>query len=119
MLVIQPTAAQSRTTALALFVVAAVTAGMIAVQWAPIEGPWLVPLSVAYFLFNFGYGFSVVWGSLRTKGARLGSGAVLLNVLAMLLSSFSVIWTALSACAVIAALFGAHLLLKDATIKAP
>ena len=89
---------------------------MIAAQWVDaFDGPWLMPLAVAYFLFNFGYVVSVVKGSLQTKGAPLGMGAVLL--LAMLLSSFTAIWTALSACAVVVALVGAYLLFKDASIK--
>ena len=109
MLVIEPSAAQHRPAALALVIIAALTAGMIAAEWVDLfDGPWLVPLAVAYCLFNFGYVFSVVKGrSLQTKGARLGMGAVLLNVLAMFLSSFTAIWTALSACAVVVALVGA------------
>jgi hypothetical protein len=115
MLMIKPNAAQHRTAALALVIIAAFTAGMIAAQWVdPFDGPWLVPLVIAYFLFNFGYVFSVVKGSLQTIGARLGLGAVLLNVLAMFLSSFAAIWTALSACAVVVALVGAYLLFKEA-----
>lgn len=118
MLVIKPNTTQHRTAALALVIIAAFTAGIIAVQWVDsFDGPWLVPLAVAYLLFNFGYVFAVVKGGLQTKGARLGMGAVLLNVLAMFVSDFAVIWTALSACAVLVALIGACLLFKDTSIK--
>ena len=115
MLAIKPNGAQHRAAALALVIIAASTAGMIAAQRVdPFDGPWLVPLAIAYFLFNFGYVSSVVKGRLQTKGTRLGLAAVLLNVLAMFLSSFTTIWTALSACAVVVALVGAYLLFTEA-----
>jgi hypothetical protein len=78
-----------------------------------LDGPLLLPTVAAYFLFNFGYVFAVLKGRLRTNGARLGLGAVCLNLLAMLLSSFTTLWTALSICAVCAALIGAFKLFNE------
>jgi len=118
MMAIHPTAMQNRSAGLALAALAAFTAAVVVIQWTDtLDGPWLLPLVVAYFQFNLGYLFSVVKGSFLTKGARLGFGAVLLNLLALLamsLSGFAAIWTALSVCALLASLLGAYLLFQDA-----
>jgi hypothetical protein len=74
--------------------------------------------TVAHFVFNFGYVFAVVRGRLQTKGARIGLGAVLLNVLAMFLGSFATVWAVLSLCAVMTALVGSILLFRDASSAA-
>jgi len=103
--VIEPNAGQYRAAALALVLVAALTGAMIAIQWVnSITGPLLLPVAVAYFLFNGGYVFAVVKDQLQTRGAKIGLAAVMLNFAAMLLSDFPTIWTALSICAVVTAL---------------
>jgi hypothetical protein len=115
MLAIEPNATQHRNAALALIIVAALTATMLAVQWvASFDGPLLLPVTMAYFVFNFGYIVGAIRGRLYSKGARLGSVAALLNLLAMLLGDFPVVWTALSLCAVVAALIASVLLFADA-----
>jgi hypothetical protein len=92
---------------------------MIAVTWVDsLDGPLLLPLVVAYFLFNVGFVFAAVIGGLQTKGGRLGAAAVSLNFAAMLLSDVTVIWTALSAGAALGAVVAAYLLLNDARASA-
>ena len=110
-----PSAVQIRAAAFGLIIIAVVTAGMIAFATnETLDGPLLLPTVTAYFLFNFGYVFAVLKGRLWTNGARLGLGAVCLNFLAMLLSSSTAVWTALSLCAVGSALIGAFTLFKEA-----
>jgi hypothetical protein len=110
---------QYRAAAFGLAIIAVLTAGMVAFAMnEALGGPLLLPAVAAYFLFNFGYVFAVLKGRLRTNGARLGLGAVCLNFLAMLLSSFTAVWTALSLCAVGSALIGAFTLLKEAKCAA-
>ena len=92
---------------------------MIAVAWVDsLDGPLLLPLAVAYFLFNAGFVFAAVKGGLQTKGGRLGAAAISLNFAAMLLADVTVIWTALSAGAALAAVVAAYLLLNDARTSA-
>jgi hypothetical protein len=115
MVAIEPNATQHRNAALALIIVATLTAAMVAVQWvASLDGPLLLPLTVAYFVFNFGYIVGAVRARLQSKAARLGHVAVLLNLLAMLLGNFPAVWTALSLCAVVAALTASALPFGDA-----
>ena len=112
---IEPSAQQYRAGAAALILVATLTAAMIAVAWVDtLDGPLLLPLVLAYFLFNFGFVFAAVKGGLQTRGGRLGASAVSLNFAAMLLSDITAIWTALSAGAALASLLAAYMLLKDA-----
>ena len=119
MLLIEPSTQQYRAAAAALVLIATLTAAMIAVTWVDaLDGPLLLPLVVAYFLFNAGFVFAAVKGGLRTKGGRLGAAAVSLNFAAMLLSDFTPIWTALSAGAALASLVAAYMLLKDAKASA-
>jgi predicted small integral membrane protein len=115
MQMVQPSAEQYRAAGFTLVFMAVFTAAMIAVAWVGIlDGPLLLPLVVAYFLFNFGFVVAAVKGHLQTKGARLGITAVLLNFAAMLLSGFDTLWTALSVGAVVVALVAAYRLFKDA-----
>lgn len=119
MLPIEPSAQQYRAGAAALVLIATLTAAMIAVEWVDaLDGPLLLPLVVAYFLFNSGFLFAAVKGGLRTKGGRLGAAAVSLNFAAMLLSDITPIWTALSAGAALASLVAAIMLSKDAKVSA-
>ena len=112
---VEPSAQQYRAGAAALFIIAMLTAAMIAVTWAKgFTGPLLLPLMVAYFLFNAGFVFVAVKAGLQTRGARLGHAAVLLNIGAMLSSDFTPVWTALSAAAALGSLVAAYMLLKDA-----
>ncbi len=114
MLMIEPNAGQHRAAAFALFLVAALTAAVMAVQWVDsLTGPWLIPVVAAYFLFNGGYVFVMMRGRLQTRGAKIGLAAVLLNFAAMLLNNWPALWTALSVGAVLAALVGAFALLND------
>ena len=115
MLAIEPNAKQHKSAALALFIVAALTVALVAGQWVPsFDGPLLLPLTVAYLVFNFGYIVGAITARLYSRGARLGHVAVLLNVAAMLLGSFPFAWTTLSLCAVAVALVASVLLLTDA-----
>ena len=119
MQLVKPSAEQYRAAGFALVLMAAFTVAMIAVRWVgTFDGPLLLPLLVAYFLFNFGFVFAAVKGRLQTKPARLGFTAVLLNFGAMLLSDFDMIWTALSAGAVVVAVVAAYMLFKDARASA-
>jgi len=115
MQMIEPNATQHRAAAVALIIVAALTAAMVVGQWVSrFSGPLLLTVVVAYFLFNFGFIFAIVKGRLQTKGARLGLVAVLINVLAMFLASLPVIWTIMSLSAFIAALIASFMIFKDA-----
>jgi len=119
MLPIEPSAHQYRAGAVALVIVALLTVSMIASAWVEsLDGPLLLPLVVAYFLFNVGFVFAAVKGGLQTKGGRLGAVAISLNFAAMLLSDVTAIWTVLSAGAAMAALVAAYLLLNDARSSA-
>lgn len=119
MLLIEPSAQQYRAGAASLVIIATLTAAMIAVVWVEtLDEPLLLPLSVAYLLFNAGFVFAAVKGGLQTNGARLGAAAASLNIAAMFLSDFMVLWTALSAGAGLAALVAAYLLMKDAKASA-
>ena len=112
---IEPNSNQHRTAAYALVLVAVLTTAVIAVQWVDsLTGRWLLPVIVAYFLFNGGYVFAVIKGRLQSRGAKIGLTAVLLNFAAMLLNTWPAIWTALSVSAVLAALIGGFVLLNDA-----
>lgn len=118
MIFVEPSAQQYRAAAAALVIIATLTACIIAVAWVDtLDGPLLLPLIVAYFLFNAGFVVAAVKGGLQTKGGRLGAAAVSLNFVAMLVSDVTAIWTALSAGAVLGSLVAAYMLLKDA--KAP
>ena len=120
MQLIERTAQQYRAGAIALLVIATLTAAMIAGAWAgPLDGPLLLPLIGAYFLFNAGFVIAAVKGGLQTNGGRLGVVAVSLNFAAMLLSDSTPIWTALSVCAALASLVAAAMLFKDAKASAP
>lgn len=115
MLPIRPNARQYRAGAAALVIVALLTMTMIAVAWVGGLGrPLLLPLVVAYFLFNAGVVFALIKGGLRTKGGRLGAAAILLNLGAMLSSDVTIYWTGLSAIAALAALVAAFLLFNEA-----
>ncbi len=115
MQMVEPNAQQYRAAGFALVLIAAFTAAMIAFAWIDtFDGPLLLPIMVAYFLFNFGFVFAAVKGRLQTKAARLGFTAVLLNIAAMLLSDFETMWTALSAGAVVVAVVAAYMIFKDA-----
>lgn len=113
--VIDPNAQQYRAAGIALILVAAFTVTMIAFErvqsW---DGPLLLPLVGAYFLFNFGFVFAAVKAGLQTKAARLGLIAVLVNFVAMLLSHFQVAWTVLSTGSVLLAIIAACMLFKEA-----
>jgi hypothetical protein len=107
-----------RMRALALVIIGVLTAGMVIGEWA---APWrsvLLPLVVAYFLFNFGFVATIVRPGSLTKATRLGTGAVLLNFVAMFLSRWDVIWAAVSTAAIVVAFAAAFLLLKEAAAQA-
>jgi hypothetical protein len=115
MVLIEPSAQQHRAAAFALVVIAILTGVMIAAVWVDLPvGPYMLPLALAYVLFNFG--FVGVWarGSLKTKGARLGITAVLLNFAAMLLNGFQLVWSALSGAALVVAVIAGYMLFTDA-----
>jgi hypothetical protein len=115
----EPSAQQYRAGAAALVIVALLTVAMIVVaREDSLDGPLLLPLVMAYFLFNAGFVFAAIKGGLQTKGGRLGAAAVSLNLAAILLSEVSVVWTALSAGAALAAVVAAYLLLNDARASA-
>lgn len=101
--------------ALALVVLGGLTAAMIIGQWFVPSFSALLPLVVAYFLFNFGFALSVAKAGSMTKATRLGTVAVLLNFLAMFVSAFENAWIVISSAATIMAFAAAFLLLKEAT----
>ena len=112
----EPRAAQYRTAAMSLIVVAALGAFRVAITWIdPLIGPLTVPLLVAFVIFNAGH----VWAGTKvryaTTGAKLGASAVALNFLTIVLPPVSpLFWAAVSSIAVALALAGAVFLLKDA-----
>ena len=109
-----PTAHLLLTRALALLVIAIVTAGMLAADWiGPARFPMVLPIIVAYFVFNFGFVFIIKAGCL-TRATRLGSVAVLLNFFAMFLSGFELAWRLASIAACAASLVAAVMLLGEA-----
>lgn len=115
MIMTEPSSQQLRAKALSLVMIAAVTAGLVVEEWQRPSDPLLFwPLIAAYFIFNFGF----CWFALRmrpfTKGTRAGALAVLMNFLAMSLSSFEVIWTAVSVGAALMAVGAAYMLFGEA-----
>lgn len=116
---IEPDPAQSRLAALALLIVAAFTIVIVAIQWVTsFDGPLLPLLAAAYCLFNLGYLYCVLKGRLQSTGVLIGAGAAVLYLLAMFLSDFESVWTALSLCAVAASLVGAYFHFNDARVAA-
>jgi hypothetical protein len=120
MLAIEPNAMQHRNAALALVIVAAVTAAMVAVQGGTsLDGPLLLALEAAYVVFNLGFIFGTIRARLQSKGARLGHIAVVASLLAMLLGDVPIAWTVLSLFAIPAALIASALLFADARRARP
>lgn len=105
---------QHRAAAIILVLIAGFTAMLCAIWLDATTGVPLLPIVIGYYLFSFGYLYSIVTDEIQTKGALVGIGAVMLNLLAMLLSALESIWIVLSLSAVAFALAGAIFHLVDA-----
>ena len=105
---------QHRAAAIILILMSGFTAMLVANWLGATMRVALLPIVIGYYLFSFGYLYSVVIDELQTGAAKVGVGAVMLNLLAMLLSASESNWIVLSLSAVACALAGATLHFLDA-----
>jgi hypothetical protein len=101
--------------ALGLILVGVVTVAVATTFWAlSFMGPFLLPVGVAFFLFNLGYVLLVLSNGVRTRGAKLALAAGLLNLTGMLVGISPEIWTAFLASAIGCVAVGASAMIKEA-----
>lgn len=103
-----------------LLLAAGFTAGLIAELWLDLfRDEVLIVVAAGYVLFNAGYAYAVMADELETPASKIGIAAVSLNFLAIPLNAIEAVWTILSAVAVLLAVTGACLILREERLERP
>jgi hypothetical protein len=97
-----------------LLLAAGFTAGLIAeLSLDLFRDRLLIAVAAGYILFNAGYAYVVLADELETAAAKTGMAAVAMNFLAIPLNESEALWTLVSAGAVVLAITGAVLMLRE------